>query len=47
MVHGEGKPECEYLKENMKSLDDNAVPSTGKTEKLSGFTQLKECNKCT
>lgn len=47
VVHGEGKPECEYLKENMKSLDDNAVPSTGKIEKLSGFTLLKECNKCT
>lgn len=37
VVHGEGKPECECLKENMKSLDDNAVPSTGKIEKLSGF----------
>lgn len=47
VVHGEGKPKCECLKENMKSLDDNAVPSTGKIEKLSGFTLLKECNKCT
>lgn len=47
MVHGEGKPKCECLKENMKSLDDNAVPSTGKIEKLSGFILLKECNKGT
>lgn len=46
MVQGEGKPKSECLKENMKPLDDNAVPSTGKIE-MSGFTLLKECNKGT
>ena len=47
MVQGVGKPKSKCLKENMKPLDDNAVPSTGKIEKMSGFTLLKECNKGT